>query len=653
MDILSSLLSQKTLKESDYDKIFWFVKIMKWMQKPLDQENTTIKKENAYNVRIKYLLLMLNKNPEWKENFVLTITELLLKISSVSPLLSVGISTNTSFIQDFIHRLQEKILPNSPLSEDLASLLYEVFPDEEESIFVSGIEEPVLAELLDLFNQQADLHRRLKTDVLTASYILSVQMLSATFSIQNELLDFQKRPDELPEFRIAGEMRKHQEQLDFNISSGLFGQIDLAEQNVSLLYAEMHDRGVKIDLVYLFENQKRKIRRLRTLLGFFNSGLSSANAFKLFISQLILDIHHQRSLKSFFSENLGLITQRIVQANSEIGEHYVTFNWVEFRTMFRSAMGGGAITAFTVFFKYFYAPLKLVGFAKGVVESLNYSSSFLLIQILGWTLGTKQPSATAPYIASALQKSMTEARRSIVALLRTQFIAVIGNLSLVFPICFFVSWALLKMDHPLMTAEHAYEQFSSSYFFGPSALYAAFTGVLLFSASIFAGWFDNWTVLNRLEERLMNNERLHRLLGSKRTIKFSQFVGNNANALAANISLGFLLGLAPQILKFLGIPLEARHITLATGGFGSSLPFIIEKGIDGWQLTNAIAGLFVIGILNISVSFALAFLLASISSKVRFTSFLRLFKWGIGLILTRPWLLIVPEKDKELAEDPA
>jgi site-specific recombinase len=437
----------------------------------------------------------------------------------------------------------------------------------------------------------------------------------------------------------------------YALTQNLFGQIDMAEENIAILYAEMKNRGVKIDLVYLFENQKRKIRRLRGLTSFFNTNLSTAAAFKVFVSQLILDIHHQRNLRSFFSENLSLITERIVQSNSELGEHYVTFNWAEFRKMFRSAMGGGAVTAITVFVKLTIANFNLVGFIKGLAESLNYSGSFLWIQVMGWTLATKQPSATAPFIASSLMKSMTESRRSIIALLRTQFIAVLGNLSTVFPICFIVSWTMFHLGHPFLTEHHAVDQFNSTNILGPTALYAAFTGILLFSASLFAGWFENWIILNRLEDRLMSNERLHNLLGSKRAISFAEFVGKNANALAANTTLGFLLGLTPQVLKFFGIPLEVRHITLATGAFAASLPTLLDHGLQVWPFINSVAGLLIIGILNISVSFAMAFLLASVSSKVRFSSLLRLLSWGVRLILTRPWLMIVPEKDKEVVEN--
>ncbi|MFZ3229692.1 MAG: hypothetical protein WA160_05780 [Pseudobdellovibrio sp.] len=650
MDILSSLLSQNTTKESNYEKVFWFVKVMKWIQKPNDSEKKSSKIEITYSVRIKYLLLMLNNNPEWKFNFVTTITDLLLNISSMSPLMNVGISANTSFIQDFVFRVQEKVLPSSPLSEDLASLLYEVFPDSKESASVGTVDELLLTELLQLFKEQIILKERLQGDILMASYVLSVQMLNSIFSIQNELLDFGKKPESFPEFRISDILRDHQEKLNFKLASNVFSQLDLAEKNISELYSEMPERGVKIDLVYIFETQKRRMRRLRGLLGFFDSNISNAQAFKIFISQIIIDIHHQRSLKSFFSENLSLITERIVQANSEIGEHYVTFNWLQFRKMFNAAMGGGAITAITVFIKFGLSNFKLVGFAKGLVESLNYSSSFLLIQILGWTLATKQPSATAPYIASSLLKSMTESRKAIVALLRTQFIAVLGNLSTVFPICFFVSWICLKLDHPMLSADHALEQFSSTYFFGPSVLYAIFTGGLLFAASLFAGWFENWTLINRLQSRLRNSERLHRIFGENKTFRFAEFVEKNANSLAANITLGFLLGLSPQIMKFFGIPLETRHITLATGGFATALPIVIQQGITVWQCVNAVSGLLLIGFLNLSVSFSLAFLVASISSKVNFKSLLHLLNWGVRLMLTRPWLIIVPEKEKELVE---
>ncbi len=644
MDILSSLLSRTTAKQSDFNKVTWLLSVMKWIQRPRNAEEKNSKRETVYTVRIKYLLLILEKNPNWKNNFVETLSSLLKKISSVSQFSSVGLSSSSSFVQDFIYRLQEKILPKQPLSEDLSTLIHEIFPQEDESEFIDFIDEEVLTDLVNLFINEIELHNRLKTDILSASFILSIQILNAVFLIQNELNDFTLKPEALPEFQIEGILRKHQESLDFNVSLSILGQIELAEQNIERLHESMRDRGVKIELVYLFENQKRKLRRLRILLNFLTPSTSNAKVIRLFISNLVLDIHHQKSLKSFLSENLAMLTERIVQANSHLGEHYVTFTWSEFRKMFRSAMGGGAVTALTVLIKTFTSKLDFTGFMKGLIDSFNYSGSFLLIQVLGWTLATKQPSATAPYIASSLMKSIKESRRSIVALLRTQFIAVLGNLSLVFPICFLFSWLSIQSGYPVMTNDEAIISFQSTNILGPSALFAAFTGVLLFVSSLIAGWFENWVVATRLTNRLMNSESLHQFLGSKRAHVFADFVNRNSNALAANISLGFLLGMTPQIFKFFGLPIEARHVTLATGGFATSLPIALNS-FNNWELANSILGILAIGVINISVSFSLAFLVASVSSKVRFTSFLRLLKWGLHLILTRPWLLVVPEKE--------
>lgn len=643
-EILSSLLSQNMARQSDFQKVLWLVDLIKWIQRPraADEKNTNT--EIMYTVRLKYILAILSKNPEWKNNFIETIGTALVKISSATQLSRTGFS-NQGFIQDFIHRLQEKILPKSPLSENLEALIDDMFQDEDEVVYIDFIDRKVLTEMLDLFSGQEALHLKLKKDILSASYMLSVQLLNGVLSIRNELNYSDRSLNIMPEFILEGQLRECVVNLNLCTSDEVSGLIVAAEKNTEVLYSSMHTQGVKIELVYLFQMQKRKLRRLKLLTGFLNSEVSTDVNFRLFLSQLILDTCHQRSLKSFISENVSLLTERIVQSNSNIGEHYVAYTWSEFKKMFESATGGGAVTAVTVFIKLGLSKLGFVGFIKGLADSLNYSGSFLIIQIMGWTLATKQPSATAPFIASELLKSTKEARRSLVALLRTQFIAVIGNLSLVLPICFSVSFGFLYIGQPLMSTDHALDIFSSTDILGPSILFAAFTGVLLFLASLIAGWIENWIVVNQIVKRLQFSEKLINRIGNARTQRLAQFVENNSNALSANIVLGFLLGMTPQVAKFFGLGLDVRHVTLATGAFATALPVVLDRGTDFWPLLNSVLGILFIGMVNISVSFLLAFLLASISSKVKFSSFFKLFNSGMGLILSRPWLLVIPEND--------
>lgn len=647
-DMLSSLLAQNLIKQGDFERVLWFVNLMKWLQRPRTANEKNINSETVYTVRLKYMLSMLSKNPEWQLNFVTTINILLEKILSPTQLSKVGFY-NSGFIQEFIYRIKEKILPKMPLTDDLETLIYAIFPSENESLYIDCIDECVLNSFMNLFNDKLELHQKLKENILMASYLLSIQLLNGIVTIHNELnlSNLNEKIELLTEFKIETILQNLLINKTTNtLDVAFFNELNSIEHNIDQLYTSMQIQGAKTELVYLFQIQKRKLHRLRILLNFLNPQVLSALNLRLFVSHLIIEANHQKSLKAFLTDNLSLLTKKIVQANSHIGEHYVTYTWNEFKSMFVSAAGGGAITSLTVFLKFTLSKFGLVGFIKGLGDSMNYSSSFLLIQILGGTLATKQPSTTAPFMASELLKSTEEAQRAVVALLRTQFIAVLGNLSMVFPICFIFSWILLSFDHALISYETALTTFESTSILGPSPLFATFTGGLLFLASLIGGWFENWVIINRIDKRMIYNEKLRNIFGIKKTERLAHFICANSNALGANISLGFLLGMIPQIMKFLGLALDVRHITLSMGAFATSLPIILTKNIDLIELLNSTVGIFFIGLINISVSFVLAFLLASISSGVKFRSFIKLFKSGLKLILIRPWLLVVPEKEK-------
>jgi site-specific recombinase len=290
------------------------------------------------------------------------------------------------------------------------------------------------------------------------------------------------------------------------------------------------------------------------------------------------------------------------------------------------------------------------GFIKGLADSLNYSTSFLLIQSLGFTLATKQPSATALHLAQALKKSLSESRRTIVALLRTQFIAVMGNFIAVTPICYLIGWIAFEFGMPLYKSDEVINVIESSSYLGFAPFFAAITGILLFLSSLIAGWFENFSLSKELPSRIQENPVLLRWLGGKRAKQFASLIEHNASAVAANFSLGILLGLVPQFVKFLGIPIEVRHITLASGSYFSALFQALQLDVSLSLLLNSFLGLFVIGFLNISISFILAFTLASIATQVSLKSLMQTLLWGLQLVLTKPWLLLIPENGKPQTE---
>jgi site-specific recombinase len=106
---------------------------------------------------------------------------------------------------------------------------------------------------------------------------------------------------------------------------------------------------------------------------------------------------------------------------------------------------------------------------------------------------------------------------------------------------------------------------------GPTALFAAFTGVLLFASSLIAGWAENWFVFHRLDSAHAPGTRASWPAGRGARAALGRLVARNISGMAANVSLGMMLGLVPALLAFVGLPLDVRHVTLATGQLAAAL----------------------------------------------------------------------------------
>ena len=139
---------------------------------------------------------------------------------------------------------------------------------------------------------------------------------------------------------------------------------------------------------------------------------------------------------------------------------------------------------------------------------------------------------------------------------------------------------------------------------------------------------------------------MRNIFGRRQARFAGNFLQKNAAALAANISLGFLLGLLPEILHFLGIPLDVRHITLTTGSLAIAVPTLGYEVMLTWPFWNAFLGILLIGALNLSVSFALAFTLALSAQKIRRPQRRALLKSILERLTKHPFELFFPLKPK-------
>jgi site-specific recombinase len=282
--------------------------------------------------------------------------------------------------------------------------------------------------------------------------------------------------------------------------------------------------------------------------------------------------------------------------------------------------------------------------------------SFCAIQFVHGTLATKQPAMTAAAMAASLPgRELAEGDDDhaaieafvdrVTQLIRSQAAGIFGNLMACAPLVLLLQvLASTLFGAPLVGPKDGEYVLHSLTLLGPTALFAAFTGVLLFASSLIAGWTENWFVFHRLDSAIAWNPRIVARLGAARAARWAAWWRHNVSGIAANVSLGMMLGLVPALLGFFGLPIEVRHVTLSTGQLAAALGAlgvgILAQPAFWW----CAAGIVAIGVLNLSVSFWLAFTVALRSRGLRLKQRQRI---GVAIrarLRSAPLSFILPPK---------
>jgi site-specific recombinase len=373
----------------------------------------------------------------------------------------------------------------------------------------------------------------------------------------------------------------------------------------------LEEEGVSSDLVFRLDLAIAQLERMDVLLR-IGSGQQDGREFG---SMLVRGFAEERGIHSLLRNSVNRLARQIVTHTGKSGEHYIAGSHSEWWKMGYGAVGAGGITAFTALFKYLFTAMALAPLWTGIAHSVNYTASFVLMQLLGWRLASKMPSMTAAALCSAMEKEdgMHAEMRLVAAITRTQAIVTVGNLLGAIPLSLlidlFIQW---KNGNPFLTHEAALHGLESMHLLHSLTIpFAALTGCFLWLSSLAAGWTANWMSLNRLPAALAQSRRLRRSFGAASAVELGRFVDRHLSGIVGYVCLGLLLGLLPLVSVFAGVPVEVRHITLASASLTYDVSALAWSGPLPWRdVFWALLGLAATGLLNFSVSFALGLWLA-------------------------------------------
>ena len=570
-----------------------------------------------------------------------------------------GFAPRTAFFNELASRLRRQILPGTPETVDAAELFPLVSPTRFDALWLAAISEQQIADLVALLSDDvaADTHAW-HHQVMDALTYCTAQIRATGFAPELRLrMDganddaraFHPLADDLSRLRNTFfDQSKKQEELQAAVAQ-LRARLETCRQAVNGVYTHLDENGISVGMVFMLRQLRERIVRVRELLDALTSSTPAATAIKLLGRRVTIG-QDSKSIGALISTNSTLLSAKMSERSSEVGERYITRDRAEYREMLGKAMGGGAVTALTTLLKFTVAGIGLSAFWSGFGAGFVYAGSFILIQLLNFTLATKQPAMTAPAMAAKLKDidsstAIEDFVDEVSHLVRSQVAAVLGNVLMVVPAVLLVNVAIVLLrGQPMLNAQEAAYVLKSLSLIGPTLLWAAFTGLVLFTSSMVAGWFENWFVLHRLGSAIRHNPHFTKVLGAQRADRWASFMRMNVSGFASNISLGFMLGLIPAFTGFFGFELEMRHVTLSAGQLAAAGAAI---GTDAFRLPAiwwCIAAIPLIGALNLGVSFYCAFRLALQAHNVSGIDRARIRRAIWARLYSQPRSFFIPEK---------
>ncbi|HWW06978.1 site-specific recombinase [Collimonas sp.] len=608
----------------------WIIDIVQWLRhvpkvSMLDDDA----KLRAKQQRLLFLLEWLDSNRDVRRLVQATLQKTLREAAGPELFCATGLPHEPAFFSELSEHAIKLVLPKPPFEADLSSLFTALFPTPEDADWLLALDRQSVAKIWKLIADDGIAHSYQQQIDEALIYLAATVLADGISKAFRQKLD-PKMPLQATPFMVLRrelETYLYVSPRDEAALRSVRMLIAVCQAQTDRIYAHLDEHGVSVSLVYRVERMRAQLTRMALLTDLRSViyGASAAGAQDIEpgagqIQALLGDLiaaHHQRSsVRGLIQRSFSLLARKMVERNADHGEHYIARDSKEYRAMLKAAGRGGVITAFTVLGKSLLSGIGAARFFEGVFASLNYAVSFMAISAVGGVLATKQPAVTAPVLASKMgQLDTVEGLRALLSeialLLRSQAAAVFGNLMGVIPVMLLISGLImLTTDAPMMTAGHARASLHSLSVIGPSPLFAAFTGILLWLSSLASGFADNWFALRRLREALTYQRRLVFILGPMRAERWAAWLDRNVAQIAGNVSLGFLLGMTPVLAQFFGLPLDVRHVTLATGTLTAAASSLGWQVLATPQFWLAIAGIACIGVLNVGVSFTCALTLA-------------------------------------------
>lgn len=152
-------------------------------------------------------------------------------------------------------------------------------------------------------------------------------------------------------------------------------------------------------------------------------------------------------------------------------------------------------------------------------------------------------------------------------------------------------------------------------------------------SGLIAGYFDNRANYLNLESRYYYHPLLQKILKENQRKRVAKYLYENHGSIAGNFFFGILLGITPFFGYLLNLPLDISHIAFSVANLGIFLP-VYNSNIENFFIIFIF--IFMIGFINLSISFILALKISLKSRDVEFGSMKEFLNFLLIEFKTKP-----------------
>jgi site-specific recombinase len=655
--LLAAFLAATTLRARSDGLVrlaMWMVEVDRRLPLPAQESGL----EPDAHLRRLVALLCLLEQPALRELVRGQVAAMMAECEGVRLLSQSGLPNDRGLLSETTDRLFRRILPEPPDDQNLAVLVSRLFPSPDALRFLERVPPEIfgrLCAILGMGDPRASSFSGLGEALRDAFVLVSARVQGLGLS---EPIRARSRGQPVMQSPFLALARMGASVVaDPGSSAGLVENerawrdaVGACRDELKAVQAQLEETGISVDVVFEMEIMEQGLRRLERLVSVMAAppGPPRVKAVFELLVVLVRARLSDRSLRALAYSNLHLLARKLVERAGRTGEHYIALTRRQYWQMLGSAAGGGLITLGTASLKVRIAELHLAPFLGGLLAGTNYSLSFILIQLCGFTLATKQPSMTAATLAESVREGaggerLAQLVTQVARIVRSQLCAAFGNVGTVALAA--IGFDLLyrwRTGHSFLTPDKAEYVLRSLHPLESGTIwYAAITGIILWISSLAGGWIENFCVYRRLPQAIAEH-RLGGWLGRRSMERLSGFFARNVSGFGGGIALGTMLGMTPVLGEFFGLPLDVRHVTLSSGTLAialASLDFMTPRAA-----LPAIVGIGVIFVLNLGVSFFCALTVALRAKEVP-----RRDRWALlaaifRRFLRRPHEFILPPR---------